>query len=121
MSFASIRAIAMRCRGSLRFRSCPRVGEDGQSIWLDGSPNPIRDATAAESAAAHSKGDGDASRSYSGAAARILAIVWVNHHHLLLYASARPSPARVSFSRSGGTMVIPYLQTERIRMHLSVA
>src|SRR5438445_914434 len=63
MSFASIRAIAMKCRGCLRFRSCPRVGEDGQSIWLDGSPNPIRDATAAESAAAHSKGDGHASRS----------------------------------------------------------
>src|SRR5207302_11079523 len=33
----------------LRFRSCPRVGEDGQSIWLDGSPNPVRDAAAAES------------------------------------------------------------------------
>src|SRR5438876_6271762 len=58
ISFASIRAIVMRCRGCLRFRSCPRVGEDGQSIWLDGSPNPIRDAAAADSAAAHSKGDG---------------------------------------------------------------
>src|SRR3989454_5495116 len=52
MSFASIRAIVMRCRGCLRFRSCPIVGEDGQSIWLDGSPNPIHDAAAAESAVA---------------------------------------------------------------------
>src|SRR5438105_9177801 len=52
MSFASIRAIVMRCRGCLRFRSCPIVGEDGQSIWLDGSPNPIHDVAAAESAVA---------------------------------------------------------------------
>src|SRR5204862_7188420 len=72
MAFASTRAIVMRCRGCLRFRSCPRVGEDGQSICLDGSPNPIRDAAAAESAVARSKGDGHASRSDPGAVERVL-------------------------------------------------
>src|SRR5713226_9177182 len=72
MSFASIRAIVMRCRGCLRFRSCPRVGEDGQSIWRDGSPNPISDAAAAESTVAHSKGDGHASHSDPGAVERVL-------------------------------------------------
>src|SRR6266566_6052450 len=55
MSFASIRAIVMRCRGCSRFRSCPRVGEDGQSIWQHGRLAPIRDPAAAESGAAHSK------------------------------------------------------------------
>src|SRR6267143_1593440 len=36
MSFASIRAIAMRWRGCSRFRSCPRAGGVGRSTWFNG-------------------------------------------------------------------------------------
>src|SRR6202171_3780460 len=36
MSFASIRAIAMRWRGCSRFRSCPRAGGAGRSTWFNG-------------------------------------------------------------------------------------
>src|SRR5438874_13670580 len=91
ISFVSIRAIVMRCRGCLRFRSCPRVGEDGQSICLDGSPNPIRDAAAAESAVARSKGDGHASRSDPGAVERVLRRGLCRSDHRLGENSMQPS------------------------------
>src|SRR3989441_1604372 len=114
ISFASIRAIVMRCRGCLRFRSCPRVGEDGQSIWLDGSPNPVRDAAAAESGAAHSKGDGHASRSDPGAVERVLRRRFCRPDHRLGLGSAAARATRLQ----GAPAALAYMAELRSQLPL---
>src|SRR2546425_13283723 len=105
MSFASIRAIGMRYRGCSRFRSCPRVGEDGQSIWQHGRPDPIRDAAAAESAAAHSKGDGHTSRSDPGAVERVLRRRFYRPDHRLGLGSAAARATRLQ----GASAALAYM------------
>src|SRR5260370_7071817 len=99
MSFGSVGGIGMRWRGCWGFRSCPRVGEDGQSIWLHGSPNPIRDAAAVlvldlrppELPAFKALLLRRPTWLSYAVSYLFIAIVWANHHHLILY-PPKPTP-----------------------------